>query len=186
MMEAPAQILVCTPESAKGEAVRQYAQYLRGLLGGRICYEPMLSKEDGGHIRQASTNCDLIVFGEPEQSWLETLLTGRSCDRAVANSSTSILLARQPRWPIKHILLVLRIVETDEAAAAWLAHLVQPGETAVTILPLVPSLPVMYSLGNRVQTGLDVLLSPDTPSGNFLRYVAQGNDRGSNARGTDL
>jgi nucleotide-binding universal stress UspA family protein len=31
----------------------------------------------------------------------------------------------------------------------------------------------MYSLGNRVQTGLDVLLSPNTLSGNFLRYVAQ-------------
>jgi nucleotide-binding universal stress UspA family protein len=31
----------------------------------------------------------------------------------------------------------------------------------------------MYNLGNRVQTGLDVLLSPNTPSGNYLRYVAQ-------------
>jgi nucleotide-binding universal stress UspA family protein len=69
--------------------------------------------------------------------------------------------------------LILRIEETDEAAAAWLAHLVQPGKMDVTILPLVPSLPAMYSLGNRVQTGLDVLLSPSTPSGNYLRYVAQ-------------
>ena len=172
-MAAAAQMLVCLPDNAEGCVVREYAQYLRGVLGGRICYEPMLSKEDVGCIRQASTNCDLIVFGEPKQSWLETLLTGRPCDQAVANSSTSFLLARRPRWPIRHILLILRIEETDEAAAAWLAHLVQPGKTAVTILPLVPSLPAMYSLGNRVQTGLDVLLSPNTTSGNYLRYVAQ-------------
>ncbi len=172
-MAAAAQMLVCLPDSAEVCDVREYAQYLRGVLGGRICYEPMLSKEDAGRIRQASADCDLVVFGEPEQSWLDTLLTGRPCDQAVAKSSTSFLLARRPRWPIKHILLVLRIEETDEAAAAWLAHLVQPGKTAVTILPLVPSPPAMYSLGNRVQTGLDVLLSPNTSSGNYLRYVAQ-------------
>ena len=172
-MAAAAQMLVCLPDSAEGCVVREYAQYLRGVLGGRICYEPMLSKEDVDCIRQASTNCDLIVFGEPEQSWLETLLTGRPCVQAAAQSSTSFLLARRPRWPIKRILLILRIEETDEAAAAWLAHLVQPGKTAVTILPLVPTIPIMYSLGNRVQTGLDVLLSPNTPSGNYLRYIAQ-------------
>ena len=172
-MAATAQMLVYLPDSAKGAVVQEYAQYLRGLLGGRICYEPMLSKEDVARIGQASTNCDLIVFGELEQSWLETLLTGRPCKRAIAQSSASFLLARRPRWPIKTILLILRIEGTDKAAADWLARLVQPDETAVTILPLVPSLPAMYSLGNRVQTGLDALLSPNTPAGNYLRYIAQ-------------
>ena len=171
-MAAAAHMLVCLPDSAEGCVVREYAQYLRGVLGGRICYEPMLSKEDVDCIRQASTYCDLIVFGEPEQSWLETLLNGRLCNQAVAKSSTSFLLARRPRWPIRHILLALRIEETDEAAAAWLAHLVQPGKTAVTILPLVPSFPAMYRLRNRVQR-LDLLLSPNAASGNYLRYVAQ-------------
>jgi nucleotide-binding universal stress UspA family protein len=31
----------------------------------------------------------------------------------------------------------------------------------------------MYNLGNRLQTGLDVLLSPNTPSGQQLRRIAQ-------------
>ena len=65
-MAATAQMLVYLPDSAKGAVVQEYAQYLRGLLGGRICYEPMLSKEDVARIGQASTNCDLIVFGELE------------------------------------------------------------------------------------------------------------------------
>jgi nucleotide-binding universal stress UspA family protein len=173
MMAAAAEMLVCLPDSAAGCVVREYAQYLRGVLGGRICYEPMLSKEDFSCIRQASTNCDLVVFGEPEQSWLETLLTGQPCIQAADQSSTSFLLARRPRWPIKRLLLILRIEETDEAATTWLARLVQPEKTAVTILPIVPSLPALYRLGNPVQTGLDILLSPNTPSGNYLRYVAQ-------------
>jgi hypothetical protein len=55
-MAAAAQMLVCLPDSAEGCVVREYAHYLRGVLGGRICYEPMLCKEDVDCIRQASTN----------------------------------------------------------------------------------------------------------------------------------
>ena len=172
-MEPEAQMLVCFPDSNKGDAVREYAQYLRDLLGGQICYEPMVSKEGVGRIKLAVANCDLIVFGEPEQSWLETLLTGQPCDRAIAQSPTSFLLARRPRWPIRSILLILRIEKTDEAAVDWLARLAQPGKTAITILPIVPSLPAMYSQGTGVQAGLDVLLSPNTPSGRHLRHIAE-------------
>ena len=172
-MEATAEMLVYLPDSGKSTAVREYAKYLHGLLGGQICFEPMMSKEGASHIRIATANCELIVFGEPEQSWLETLLTGRPCGQAIAQSPTSFLLARRPRWPIRSILLILRIEETDQAAADWLARLAQPGETAVTILPIVPSLPAMYRMGNRVQAGLEVLLSPNTPSGRHLRHIAQ-------------
>jgi len=172
-MAAAAQMLVYLPDSAKGDVVREYAQYLCDLLGGQICYEPMFSREGGGRIILSAANCDLIVFGEPKQSWLETLLTGRPCGQAIAKSSTSFLLARRPRWPIRSILLILRIEKTDEAAVDWLARLAQPGETAVTILPMVPSLPIMYRMGDRIQTGLDVLLSPNTPSGQHLRHIAK-------------
>ena len=172
-MEPKAQMLVCFPDSNKGDAVREYAQYLHDLLGGQICYEPMVSKEGAGRIRLAAADCDLIVFGEPEQSWLEGLAIGRHCDQVIAQSSTSFLLARQPRWPIKSILLILRVEKTDEAAVYWLSRLAQPGRTTVTILPIVPSLPPMYSLGTGVQAGLDVLLSSDTPSGRHLRRIAE-------------
>ena len=172
-MAATAQMLVYLPDSSKGDVVREYARYLRGLLGGQICYEPAMSKEGAGLIRLSAANCDLIVFGEPKQSWFETLLTGQPCGQVIAQASTSFLLARQPRWPIRSILLILRIGKTDEAAVDWLSRLAQPCETAVTILPLVPSLPAMYRMGNRVQAGLDVLLSPNTPSGRHLRHIAE-------------
>jgi nucleotide-binding universal stress UspA family protein len=172
-MEAAGQMLVYLPDSSVCDTVRAYAHYLQGLLGDQICYKPMISNEDVTRIKQAGASCDLIVFGEPEQSWLETLLIGRPVDQVVAQSSTSLLLARQPRWPIKRILLILRIDQTDEAAVCWLARLAQPRVTAVTILPIVPSLPAMYRQGSGVQPGLDVLLSPNTPSGRHLRQLAE-------------
>ncbi len=172
-MEATGQMLVYLPDSSVGDAVRAYANYLQGLLGDRVCYEPVMSTEGMSRIKQAGANCDLVVFGEPEQSWLETALIGRPVDQVVSQSPASLLLARQPRWPIKRILLILRIDQTDEAAVCWLARLAQPSEAAVTILPIVPSLPAMYRQGPGIQVGLDVLLSPNTPSGQALRHIAE-------------
>ena len=171
-MTAASQMLVYFPDSSVGDTVRAYAHYLQGLLGDCVCYEPLISTEGLVRIKQAGANCDLVVFGEPEQSWLEMVLSGRPAGQVVEQSATSLLLARQPRWPIRRILLILRIDRTDEAAVCWLGRLAKPGETAVTVLPIVPSLPAMHSVGNHIQAGLDVLLSPNTPSGRQLRHIA--------------
>ena len=173
MIEAEAQLLVCIPDTAKGDAARAYAHYLHNLLGGQINYVPMAAKADTAYIKQAAQDCDLIILGESEQSCLEQMLSGHSCGKFSAQPPTSFLWGRRPCWPIQNILLILRFEETDDAAAAWLGRLAQPSGAAVTILPIVPSLPAMYSRGNRVQTGLDVLLSPDTPSGQSLRRLTQ-------------
>jgi nucleotide-binding universal stress UspA family protein len=143
------------------------------LLGGQVSHVSMTAKGTMARITQAASDCDLVIFGEPEQSCPERLLAGRPCGKAIAQVPTSFLVARRPRRPIKQILLILRVEETDEAAVEWLGRLARPTDAAVTILPIVPSPPVMYNLGNRLQTGLDVLLSPNTPSGRQLRHVAQ-------------
>lgn len=173
MMEAPSQILVYSPRDYKGDRVQAYAAYLRGLLGGEICYKPLTSGKDLDHLAEETAHCDLIILGEPQQARLKTLLNSRIHAQDIARARTSILLARQPRYPIKHILLILRIEKTDKHAAAWLSRLARPGETSVTLLPIVPSLPALYRVGSQVQAGLDVLLSPNTVSGQQLRCLSQ-------------
>ena len=93
------------------------------------------------------------MFGEPERTWLEMLLTGQPCGQAIAQSSTSFLLARRPRWPIRSILLILRIEKTDEAAVDWLARLAQPGKTAVLQDTISNNISLMLISGGLAKNG---------------------------------
>ncbi|HID52946.1 MAG TPA: hypothetical protein EYP41_13055 [Anaerolineae bacterium] len=163
MMEAEARLLVCMPETGKGGAVTAYAGYLRDLLGGQVNDTWLAAQKDKACLKQ--TDCDLIVCGELEQSCLEQVWAGQP--------PASLLWARRPRWPIQNILLILRFEETDNAAVEWLERLALASSAAVTVLPIVPSLPAMHRLGNRIQTGLDLLLSANTPAGRRVRRLAR-------------
>jgi len=184
---------VYAPDSAAGDEVRAYARNLHNLLGLEVCYQMLEEKDDLECVGQDSGGCDLVVLGEPAwslrqgsaQALVEALLPGQACAQVIARSSTSVLLTRRPCWPIRRILLILRIEDTDEAAVDWLVRLACPDERArrlvgnlaedvsATILPLVPSVPAMYNMGQHIQVGLDVLLSPNTPSGHYLRHIAE-------------
>ena len=194
-------MLVYAPDSSAGEEVRAYARNLQNLLGLEVCYQTLEGKDDLECAGQESGGCDLVVLGEPAwslrqgsaqvlrqgsaQALVEALLPGQTCAQAIARSPASVLLIRRPCWPIRRILLILRIEDTDEAAVDWLVRLACPDERArslvgdaaggvsATILPLVPSVPAMYNMGQHIQVGLDVLLSPNTPSGHYLRHIAQ-------------
>lgn len=171
LVEVGEQLLVFSPEDEQGEIVRAYAAYLRNLLGGDICYQPVTSRDDLEVFQLAAPHCELVIFGEPDQTWLDRLVFGKSCCQALNQSSSSFLLARKPRWPIQRILLILRFEETDQAAVEWLVRLAQCCSASVTVLPIVPSLPAMYALGNQFYAGPDVLLSSNTGTGQELRQV---------------
>lgn len=173
MMKGVNRLMVCVPDSAEGAAVQAYARYMHTLLGGQVSHVSGTARDDVTRIKQADFDCDLVILGEPEQSCFEWLLADRPCDTAIAHVPTSFLVARRPRRPIREILLILRVEETDEAAVEWLGRLARSSGATVTILPIVPSPPDMCNLGNRLQTGLHVLLSPNTPSGRHLRHIAQ-------------
>ena len=164
MIDAEAQLLICNPDTPDDGAAQAYTSYLHDLLSGEISYAPVAVKEDAVHLKQTVAGNGRVLSAEPAQFRLKQPIT---------QSPTSLLWAKRPCWPIKHILLILRFEETDDAAAEWLVRLAQPSGAAVTILPLVPSLPAMHRLGNHVQTGLDVLLSPNTPAGQSLRRLTQ-------------
>lgn len=171
MVEVSERLLVFSPADEAGEIVLHYARYLQSLLGADVCYQPIASKDDLAVIRLAAPQCELVVFGEPEQSWLDKLLFGKSCCQALAQSSSSFLLARNPRFPIRRILLILRFEDTDQAAIEWMVRLAQLCNASVTILPLVPAIPAMYSQGNQFYAGPSVLLSSNTHSGQELRQI---------------
>jgi nucleotide-binding universal stress UspA family protein len=172
-MNAMAHLLVCVPDCAESMAVQKYARYMHDLLGGQISYLRMTTKDDMPPIEQTAIDCDLFIFGEPEQSCIERLFAGTLYGKAIAQASTSFLLARQPRWPIQNILLILRIEETDKAAVDWIGRLTQSSGAKVTILPILYSVPSMYAPASSEETALGELLSPNTQPGQQLRCLSQ-------------
>lgn len=152
-------------------AVGAYARYLADLLGGDLeqrRLEPANRQEMIAQASEAAAESDLLLFGEPAPCLLGRLLNLRGDRRLVDRVGAPILVARQPSWPLRTILLVVRAEESDKTAVEWTRRLAMASRAEVTVLAVTPHARAMYALGNP-QVGVDVLLAPNTPSGIRLR-----------------
>lgn len=127
-------LLVCSQASPVADIIQQYASYLCDLLDGEIssfdkeantraCFDHLIDRTKYGH--------DLVIFGEPRQSLLSKLVAGSAGRKAVEQIPASVLLARNPRWPIKEILLITRGQSIDEVAVDWALKVAQPGNAKI-------------------------------------------------------
>ncbi|MGB3713291.1 MAG: universal stress protein, partial [Candidatus Promineifilaceae bacterium] len=171
--QAPATRLLACFQDDQDEEIRAYADYLCGLVQGQISYFDLPAKGGLKHITKEAGDCDLIVFGEPKQSFLKRLLTGRLCHKAVNQAPVSILVTCRPRWPIQTILLIVQAEETDEAAVDWVGRLARQSDAKVTILPVLSSFPSVYAPASSEETALGEILSPNTQPGRQLRCLSK-------------
>jgi nucleotide-binding universal stress UspA family protein len=140
------------------------------LLGGRLRHLVLPEKDAITAVQDAARHQDLIILDEPEQSLVARLCLGLPGPKFAAHLPTSVLVARQPLWPLRRLLLILRLDDGDETAVFWTRRLAQASDATVTILPLVPALPAMYApRPNSVQT----LLSSQTAVGQQLRQISR-------------
>lgn len=119
------------------------------------------------------SHCDLILLEEPEQPLIDRVTRGPVYRQIVGRIPSSLLVVRCPRWPLKHLLLIVRGADADDAAVDWVVRLARPSGAAVTALAIVPSAPAMYDRCARMRPRLDALLRTDTPLGRQMRRVAQ-------------
>lgn len=162
-------ILVYLPRTGADATLRAYGEYLSSLLQGQTTYLSESSGEKSSRLTKAASGYDLVLYGEPEQSTLERVLFGSIGRRVARNVPTTILVAHQPRWPIKKILLVIRVEALEELAVDWAGRLTHLCDAHLTILPLVPLQPLIYGSVSHLQVGIESLLAPITPSGQQLR-----------------
>jgi nucleotide-binding universal stress UspA family protein len=173
----PLRLLVCVPASPVTAKLQAYAQRIGNLLHSHLIYFP-LEAGTGPALKQlaeeAGQGYDLVaVGGEPDQSLIERLLWKPVANQIVDRMPTSLLIVRQPRWPLRRILLLIRGEEADEGTLDWVVRLAQPSGAAVTVLAVAPEGPLPYSRESRALQGLAALLSMDTPAGKEMRHVAQ-------------
>ncbi|MBX3001811.1 MAG: universal stress protein [Caldilineaceae bacterium] len=116
---------------------------------------------------------DLLLVSDGSGHWWQQLTGGVSLYRLVEQSKRSVLIVREPRWPIRHILMLSRCQENDQIALAWAERLAYAEPAMVSILPIVPALPRLHQMGEYIQTPTDILLSPATLSGAVLEQYAR-------------
>jgi nucleotide-binding universal stress UspA family protein len=170
-------MLVCAQASPNAEEVLAFARALTLSLDGQLCllspHGGTLATCDAIAQRARQHSYDLVIWGEPDQSLSQRLLSGPAYQRVTERISTSLLVVRNPCWPLRRLLLVVVGEKFEDTAVDWVIRLVRPNETAVTALAVVPPVPAMYDHCARMQQGLDALLTTNTELGRQMRRVSQ-------------
>jgi nucleotide-binding universal stress UspA family protein len=120
---------------------------------------------------------ELIVAGSEQQAKRYRNFFDVDGNKVARLLTTSVLLVRQPRWPIHQILLIPLFNENDDIAANWIIRLARPCGAFVTVLSIFPNIPVAYRVGSQMQLGLDSILASNTTSGIWLRNFSKRLDQ---------
>lgn len=170
-------VLACAHTCPDANKVLTFAEDFGGLLNAHVSvFRPLLDQiPNCGALAQAvqRSDYDLVILGEPDQPFGQRLIKGPFLLKAITRINCSLLLARQPRWPLKRILLVVRGEEIDNVAVDWVVRIARPSGAAVTVLAVVPPVPAMFGGFERMQQGLDALLTTDTALGRQMRQMAR-------------
>jgi nucleotide-binding universal stress UspA family protein len=177
VLQGSPRLLVCAHASPIADEVLTFSRALGSLLGAHVSYFSPLVEDDANCEAVArvaeQSGYSLVIWGEPDQSLGQRLLTGAAHRKATKRVTCSLLVARRPRWPLRSMLLIVRGEETDNVATDWVVRLARPSRAVVTVLTVVPPVPAMYNGYARMRQGLDTLLTTDTALGKHMRWVAQ-------------
>ncbi|MBX3012929.1 MAG: universal stress protein [Caldilineaceae bacterium] len=116
---------------------------------------------------------DLEIYVQPPRSWYQRWLWPSPVCALVEKAERSCLLVHQPRWPLRQLLFIMRADPTDWGALAWIERLARPGQTVVSILPVVPPWPRFHRMTPHAQPSPAVLLAPNTHTGAMIQQVVQ-------------
>ncbi|MBE9474041.1 MAG: hypothetical protein IMY85_04060, partial [Chloroflexi bacterium] len=134
------ELLLWASTKAFADEIEVYAEELATLLGAHLSRFETLKTGNEAYRALTSevkrTKADIVILGSNEQTTLNRLFEVRPEYTLVDRLPTSLLVVRQPCWPIKNVLLVLRNEEKDETAVDWTVRFAQPSCADVTVLPL--------------------------------------------------
>lgn len=170
-------ILVWTPTPKIAVEINSYAHQIAALLNSRVS-QSRCQGESRDATRSLPTeaerlNSHLVIFGIPERSTLKRLVPKLNERSLLDRMTTSMLVVRNPRWPIKKMLLVIRNEDTDEAAIDWAVIMARRCDAAITVLPILPPVPLMYAGLSRMRYNLPTLLATDCLLGRKLRQITR-------------
>ena len=161
-----------TEASVYNNGAGGFARYFSNLINGKLHTRKPDPQADASPVSEF----DLLVLDSPRISLREQIaMTFKPKARQPLphpdNQSTSVLYLRQPHWPIKSILLVIRGRLEDEIAIGWMLRVAHASQARVTILGIIPDLPALYSRYGFIPTRFEDLIEVDSISGYQLRSI---------------
>jgi len=170
-------ILVWTRLGRGQDEIESYAADLASLLSfrvnqsrchgeGKIIYKDLADEVE-------ILNPHLMIFGIPQQPAPERPPPILSEPKLVECLPVSLLFVHKPRLPLKKLLLVIHHAGTDDAAIDWAVLLARRSGAAITILPILAPIPLMYSGLNRLRHNLPTLLTTNCPLGRKMRQIVR-------------
>jgi nucleotide-binding universal stress UspA family protein len=156
--------------ATKEDGVSAYARYFNHLVNGQL-YPHMPDWQEGS--MRADEN-DLVIVDSPLPTTSERILSilrpwASNVKATPETQETSVLYVRQPRWPIKSILLIVRGRLEDEIAIGWMLRVARASQAHVYNLAIIPDIPALYNRYGHIPTRMEDLVAVDSISGYQLR-----------------
>jgi len=168
----PFKLLAWTPEVIVDPEHESYIQSFASLLNADLSWFKKERKKGEPYSCLVEEidflDPDLLISSCPPISLLQSLGLMPSEKTLVLRCNISILSIKNPRWPIRQILLVLQNDHVDASAVEWAVQLARASKASLTVLPMIPPVPPMYA---AMQHDLPELLSSNCKLGRHLRQV---------------
>ncbi len=166
------EVLVCSYPRPPASEVLAYARSLSELLDAGL--RQLHAAETLDTLLPDQVGRGLVLFETADHPLIAHLLSQREpppTPSPLGDVPLGVLVARQPRWPLRRILLVIQGQATDDAALDWALHLGRAAGSHVTVLAVVPPVPAMYDGCAAMRHSLPALLSTDSTLGRQLRRI---------------
>jgi nucleotide-binding universal stress UspA family protein len=169
----PLKLTVCAFPEPLSDELCGYAWALCDLMGAHLDRVSSAGEMNALTGPGARPDCDLLMFGQRRHPLIRRLLSSEGAQASQSSVLPAILVAERPRWPLKRILLVLCGEGADHGAVDWGLRLALPSAAAVTVLAVVPPMPIMYRGLSRMEQSIAALLTTDTALGRQMHRVAR-------------
>jgi len=168
------QLLFCSNNNRTLIAFREYSNYIRNLMMIPECnISTIVGIEDmpSHTIEEAIDTIDLLILEEPTKPKHRKLMLAPGIQRVIKKFQPSVLVARQPQWPIEKILIVLGCENRDHVTLDWIMKLALPSQAEVTMLASLPPVPRMYQGLSGMSVQIPKILKGSSALGKHLECL---------------
>jgi len=167
-------MLVWLPDQAG--PLKSFLQYLAEILDAEVDEIGLPVRDPGSMTDVIGMICDrkpdILIFQDSHPTRIVRRLLKEIRKDKTANLSSFMALPAQPAWPIRKLLLILPDSKLNsDLAVSWTEKLAGPGEIQVTILPVLPPVPLFY--GSFLRHNLETALIGNDQLGMKMRQIAR-------------